>query len=77
MIKTAPNARRLNGCLNRMAPGLAVCLLALLLAVTIRLMAGDCPTFGHDPQSSPARRDSSSLPGGGDVVLQIVDSADG
>ena len=46
---------------NRLPLRLAVCLLALLLPVSIRLMAGDWPTFGHDPQRTGWASDETAL----------------
>jgi len=55
------SARRVNERVSRLPLGLAACLLALLLPVTVRLMAGDWPTFGHDSQRSGWARDETTL----------------
>ena len=55
------SARRLRWHRGRLLPGIAAGLLALLLPVTVRLMAGDWPTFGHDSQRSGWARDETTL----------------
>jgi outer membrane protein assembly factor BamB len=61
MMKPMLNAWRLNGRVNRLRLGIAACLLALLLPVSVRLMAGDWPTFGHDPQRSGWASEETTL----------------
>jgi outer membrane protein assembly factor BamB len=64
--------RRLNRRVNRLPLVFAVCLFALLLPVSIRLMAGDWPTFGHDPQRSGWASEETTLTPANVSKLQLL-----